>query len=475
MYNVPSLTWLTAIAAAAALMVFVVYENKNIRFFLSIALICFLVNFTLREIEWMFFREKNMVVFSSLVRNDKWIYFFCFLTVVACYPNLRGIIARHRNRYAIGMLAFAFVGFVVYLSHGPLSRAAAHNYLGMKVFDKFDLCKVVNEKSRHSVFAKFCPDGNNVGITAVNADASKAADFMKQLPSQHTFAGPNWLRYKAHRSVVYNREDGFFFLVRNDPNYFVWKEQDRIYNSLVKFRLLVKDTQKILHVNGTDWEGARSKNPAAGWDVGGNPGSYDVVDTGETSPFDSCLRVMHNGDSDYPYMASRAVPTEIGREYKFSFWFKKGTEGDGVVGIGTTWGNGQYKTWRRLNDSVWTQYSHVFKAKTKQTYIYMQCRTQDKGRYDLFDEVSLSDVTPVMTAEEILEEAGKIGSDYLFLEKFKHTYHHEGHYYSFQKKNYDLSGLLVVYENDSFAIINLRSADFADWRRLMPQINAADC
>ena len=58
----------------------------------------------------------------------------------------------------------------------------------------------------------------------------------------------------------------------------------------------------------------------------------------------------------------------------------------------------------------------------------------------------------------------KIKSDFFFLEKFRLKFDDVTKLYSFKRKTYDLSDVPLVYENRSFAIIDLREKPREAWK-----------
>ncbi len=55
------------------------------------------------------------------------------------------------------------------------------------------------------------------------------------------------------------------------------------------------------------------------------------------------------------------------------------------------------------------------------------------------------------------KEMGKLGADLVLIEKFSHNFsHHGARGYVFMKKRCNLGEGAAMYENDSFAIVDLR-------------------
>ena len=224
-----------------------VKRNKVILLISLFAVVCFVFNFTIRECEFMLKGGEGNMILTSLVRNQKWTYFYTFLVIAASFPAVINIIRNFKDekimRYSTTIM---FVVFMVYLLKIPLARTFYHSYLGAKVAYKTNLCRIKEDTFFYSTAKKFCPDEGEVSIVSINNDAEEATAYMLKMPATATFAGPLWLRYKAKRNLIYNASDGSYYLGRRDNNYFEWKEQDRIYYELLDEVLYDKDSQKIL-------------------------------------------------------------------------------------------------------------------------------------------------------------------------------------------------------------------------------------
>jgi len=208
--------------------------NRNIRWLATVASTCFIINFFISELEFLFGRGDGITIFTPLVRNDKWIYFFSFLIVVAGYPSSREKLKKHPFRYSRPVFNCAYLAIFLICLSGPLYASTYHNYLGMKISAKLGLCQFGGEEELGQILWRFCPDEVSFDILKVNNDVDEVTSFMRNMEEKGTFVGPAWLRYKAQRNLVSNKEDGTYYLRVRDRKYLEWKESNRIYNQLVE-------------------------------------------------------------------------------------------------------------------------------------------------------------------------------------------------------------------------------------------------
>lgn len=115
----------------------------------------------------------------------------------------------------------------------------------------------------------------------------------------------------------------------------------------------------------------------------------------------NCMQVASAGDN--PGKALQNVTTVIGKVYKFTGYFKKGTASGGRFYIGTIGDEDAIWATGNLTDASWTAYTHTFTATATTTKL--TCKTNDATDTEnsLFDEISLY---------EIREVQGMIGDDY---------------------------------------------------------------
>ena len=151
--------------------------------------------------------------------------------------------------------------------------------------------------------------------------------------------------------------------------------------------------------SGTVWTGATGATRPTGWDqLSGREAVFTIFDSGDGAPHDVCLKFAINATPVTNPGIVADFTTVVGKLYEFSFDFKHGTATSGYVGIGTSSGGAQYGVWTTLTDAAWTTYTHVFEATTATTYIFLQTTSGTNGQFELFDQVSLHEVTPGITS-----------------------------------------------------------------------------
>jgi len=150
----------------------------------------------------------------------------------------------------------------------------------------------------------------------------------------------------------------------------------------------------------TAWTGATGATPPTGWSSV-NGGVYTIFDSSDGAPYDACLKIEHGGAQNYPYIKkSSPVTVVIGKKYRFSFAFKHGTSTNGAVGLGTSDAGVEYQIWNTLTDATWTIYTKEFTATSTNVYYYLQSNTAISGQYELFDEVTLTEIGATLALEE---------------------------------------------------------------------------
>jgi len=149
-----------------------------------------------------------------------------------------------------------------------------------------------------------------------------------------------------------------------------------------------------LEDNGEDWTGASGSTPPDGWTVG-TDGVFNILaDSGPDGTGDSCLEIEVNATPDADPYIYDSFTTEVGKLYRVTFYFKHVDGTNGKVMLGTTAGGSEIKLWDNLTDAAWTQYSYVFEATTTTVYISLQTISSTAGQSELFDTITLSEVTP---------------------------------------------------------------------------------
>lgn len=103
-----------------------------------------------------------------------------------------------------------------------------------------------------------------------------------------------------------------------------------------------------------------------------------------------CLQITTNKDATgYAYIA---IPTEVGKTYRVTASFKKGTSPNGQIKVGTQRDAPDLFYPGPLFDDDWKEYSGVFVAPTTNTYITLVNLTPTKGHTAFFDNVTFSQV-----------------------------------------------------------------------------------
>jgi len=137
----------------------------------------------------------------------------------------------------------------------------------------------------------------------------------------------------------------------------------------------------------TEWTGASGATPPTGWGISSN-GIFTIFDSGDGAPYDVCLKIEHNGVNNNPCIYKAYSNLVVGKKYRISGWFKKGTGSTGRFQFGKA---PTYNEWiaSNLTDAVWAKYSYEFTA-TDTTYrLYIYGYSTGAGEYHLFDEIFL--------------------------------------------------------------------------------------
>jgi len=143
-------------------------------------------------------------------RNIKWVYFYAFLMIVACYPEWLRNIKRAGSRYYAAMFNVCFIVISMSAFWPHLARSAKHNTLYNKLCTRGILsCKIKDDTA----------------IDAINRDADDIAHYMKGMPASYTVAGPLWLRYKAGRNLSYCCEERYR---HSGITYDLWKKRKKV-------------------------------------------------------------------------------------------------------------------------------------------------------------------------------------------------------------------------------------------------------
>ena len=137
--------------------------------------------------------------------------------------------------------------------------------------------------------------------------------------------------------------------------------------------------------------------------------------------------------------AYQDITTVIGKIYKLSLYFKKGTSDSGKFMIGITTDEDSIYDSGALTDAAWTAKSHTFEATATTTRITMQTTDATITETSLFDEVSLYEITPCCTAVNTVAMDGwwksATGIDIYRQHNDGGTLTHDGDYYSLKLVN----------------------------------------
>ena len=123
-------------------------------------------------------------------------------------------------------------------------------------------------------------------------------------------------------------------------------------------------------------------DPPPGWTAGQSA----VLTTEAGGQAGNCLMV-ENGDNSWG-LGYQSIATEIGKFYRATVWFKKGTAAAGYIKIGTAIGSITYGSVIPV-DAAWTEYAWVFKATTTTTFITVLSGSATITQTSYYDEISL--------------------------------------------------------------------------------------
>lgn len=104
----------------------------------------------------------------------------------------------------------------------------------------------------------------------------------------------------------------------------------------------------------------------------------------------NCLTITNSGAASGT--AYQDVTTVVGRIYKLTLYFKKGTGVSGSVEVGTTGSPTSLIDGAALTDAAWTQYSYVFIASATTTRITLRSDSTTTSETALFDTVVLEEI-----------------------------------------------------------------------------------
>jgi len=115
--------------------------------------------------------------------------------------------------------------------------------------------------------------------------------------------------------------------------------------------------------------------------------SLSVAPEGQSG---NCLHIATaENATGYVYIA---LPTKVGKTYKFEGYFKKGSASNGQIKVGPTVDDTSLYYSGVLSDIKWRKLKGVFKAASQTTYITLVDLTSLKGRTSFFDDISLTEI-----------------------------------------------------------------------------------
>jgi len=132
-------------------------------------------------------------------------------------------------------------------------------------------------------------------------------------------------------------------------------------------------------------------DPPRGW----SPTAADLTTELAAGQVTNFMQIASSGDA--LGKAREDIPTVIGKIYKLSLYFKKGTSATGKFMIGIPADEDSIYDSGNLSDGAWAPYSHTFEATGVTTRITMQTNDPTTGETSLFDEISLYEITPCST------------------------------------------------------------------------------
>lgn len=127
-------------------------------------------------------------------------------------------------------------------------------------------------------------------------------------------------------------------------------------------------------------------DPPADWTAGASA----VLTTEGSGQADGNCMMVTNGAALYG-RASLAITLGIGKVYKFTAYFKKGTSATAHIYLGTSAGGSQIWDSGSLSDAGWTKYTHTFTSTVTTAYISCVNKNVDTET-SYFDEISLYEI-----------------------------------------------------------------------------------
>lgn len=79
-----------------------------------------------------------------------------------------------------------------------------------------------------------------------------------------------------------------------------------------------------------------------------------------------------------------------------------------------------------------------------------------KRKYQIYQKFMASFFSKELDPGEFINGMKTLKGSFLFIEKFQKRFNYEDKRYFFVKKEIEIDGLTIIFENDSFAIIDLR-------------------
>jgi hypothetical protein len=126
-------------------------------------------------------------------------------------------------------------------------------------------------------------------------------------------------------------------------------------------------------------------DPPPGWTASGA-----TLTTEASGQVGNCLMITDSGSGNgYAY---QTLTLTVGKLYKFSGYFKKGTSVSGSIKLGTTLAGSEYKSWTGLTDAAWANYQYVFMASSTSFYVTYTSVTASSTIYG--DGISVYEITP---------------------------------------------------------------------------------
>jgi hypothetical protein len=105
----------------------------------------------------------------------------------------------------------------------------------------------------------------------------------------------------------------------------------------------------------------------------------------------NCLEIAETGDAN-PGQAYQDFTTKIGRLYKLTYYFKKGTADSGRVDVGTTGDPDALIVGVAHSDASFTKYTKYFEATSTTTRVTLESTDATSGETSLFDTVAVESV-----------------------------------------------------------------------------------